>query len=99
MKWVINRHGYESPYMAHEFIKDEHGSPVCGIWNPPTEEQTANGRLLVSAPKLLAALQFAAVKVRLLCQELGRSTDADVQVIDDTIAEATGQCMAESHGD
>ena len=57
-RWSLNRHGYESPYMAHAFIEDENGAAVCGVWCPDgNAEQADRARLLAAAPELLAELE------------------------------------------
>jgi hypothetical protein len=56
-EWRINRIGYATPYETHIFIEDAHGSPICGVWCPPgNEEQEANTLLLAAAPKMARAL-------------------------------------------
>ncbi len=51
--WVVNAHGYDSPYMCKAFIEDGNGEPVCGLWSG----EGPDARLIAAAPDLLAALR------------------------------------------
>lgn len=56
--WTIKRHGYESPYLAHEFILSDDGRYICGVnHHLGDEEQDANVSLLVNAPMWKALAQ------------------------------------------
>jgi hypothetical protein len=58
-EWRINRLGYATLYETHIFIEDAHGSPICGVWCPPgNEEQETNALLLAAAPKMAKALKM-----------------------------------------
>jgi hypothetical protein len=72
-EWRINRIGYATPYETHIFIRDAHGSPICGVWCPPgNEEQEANTLLLAAAPKMARALR--AILPLVTCEDKGNDT-------------------------
>jgi len=55
-RWKLERHGYETSYLVHAFIKDEHGIPVCGLWWPDGDaEAFANALKLAATEDLLEA--------------------------------------------
>jgi hypothetical protein len=56
--WRINRHGFETSYLCHEFIEGDSGIAVFGVWHPENhKEQEANARLIAAAPELYEALK------------------------------------------
>lgn len=57
----------------------------------PKEENTANARLIASAPELLEALQLAEATLQRLAPDGSRATCGTRDVIHATILKATGQ--------
>jgi hypothetical protein len=50
--WKVSAHGYDSPYLSKAYVEDEHGGPICGLW----EGDGPNARLIAAAPDLYESL-------------------------------------------
>ena len=54
-RWIVNAHGYDSPYLVKAFIETRNGKPICGLF----EGDGVNARLIAAAPALYQAAEAA----------------------------------------